>query len=81
LVTNILAGGGSFQQLLEHLGPAMRSWLDDMEKRKFGYSREEMRALYHTVEKLSSTLDIETMLPKRDGMLIDLLKLKSESGL
>lgn len=32
ITTNTLSGGGSFSHFLDHLKPALKTWLDDMEQ-------------------------------------------------
>jgi 3-hydroxyacyl-CoA dehydrogenase len=47
-LANAMGGGGGsegFQHLLEHLGPANRVWVEDMQAHKFNWSEESINAL------------------------------------
>ncbi|KAE8372486.1 hypothetical protein BDV26DRAFT_301853 [Aspergillus bertholletiae] len=78
---NTMAGGGDFQHFLEHLGPAAKSWHDDMHKHTFGMTPQAMQDLSKTVEPMVQATDFETLEKERDDALLKLMDIKSKSSL
>ncbi|KAE8331394.1 hypothetical protein BDV39DRAFT_218717 [Aspergillus sergii] len=78
---NAMAGGGSFQHFLEHLGPAAKSWHDDMHKHTFSMSPEAIQDLTRTVEPMVQATDLDTLQKERDDVLLKLMDMKSKSSL
>ncbi|KAB8217080.1 hypothetical protein BDV33DRAFT_193853 [Aspergillus novoparasiticus] len=78
---NAMAGGGSFQHMLEHLGPAAKSWHDDMQKHTFSMSPEAIQDLTRTVEPMVQATDLEALQKERDDVLLKLMDMKSKSSL
>ncbi|KAB8207180.1 hypothetical protein BDV34DRAFT_234313 [Aspergillus parasiticus] len=78
---NAMAGGGSFQHFLEHLGPAAKSWHDDMQKHTFSMSPEAIQDLTRTVEPMVQATDLDALQKERDDVLLKLMDMKSKSSL
>ncbi|KAE8368162.1 hypothetical protein BDV27DRAFT_168516 [Aspergillus caelatus] len=78
---NAMAGGGSFQHFLEHLGPAAKSWHDDMHKHTLGMTAEDIKELSRTVEPMVQATDLDNLQKERDQVLLKLMDMKSNSPL
>ena len=78
---NAMAGGGSFQHFLEHLGPAAKSWHDDMHKHTFSMTPEAIQDLSRTVEPMVQATDLNTLQKERDDVLLKLMDMKSKTSL
>lgn len=80
-MTNTLAGGGSFVHFMDHLGPAVASWIDDMEKHRFDMgSRDEIDDLKKRVDEWVSQVDLEKNGGERDALLVDLVRNKIDQA-
>lgn len=74
-----MGGGGGidgFKHALEHLGPASRSWLDDMKAHAFTWTPEELDTLRASVSEELRGKDTKDLERKRDGLLVEILSLK-----
>ncbi|KOC16100.1 3-hydroxyacyl-CoA dehyrogenase [Aspergillus flavus AF70] len=78
---NAMAGGGSFQHFLGHLGPAAKSWHDDMHKHTFSMTPEAIQDLSRTVEPMVQATDLNTLQKERDDVLLKLIDMKSKTSL
>lgn len=77
LMTNTLGGGASFAHFIDHLGPALKSWLDDMEAHKFDWgSKNTVEGLKDTVNAWVSQVDLKAVAGRRDVLLADLVRKK-----
>ncbi|PYI35622.1 hypothetical protein BP00DRAFT_333794 [Aspergillus indologenus CBS 114.80] len=77
LMTNTLGGGASFAHFIDHLGPALKSWLDDMEAHKFDWSsKDTVEGLKNTVNGWVSQVDLKEVAGRRDVLLADLVRKK-----
>jgi 3-hydroxyacyl-CoA dehydrogenase len=77
-MTNILAGGGSFKHLLEHIGTAAKVWTEDMKRHTFDLNTETIHALDMNVQESIGTVDMTSLQKDRDQVLLDLIALKSD---
>ncbi|CAI7673464.1 unnamed protein product [Penicillium manginii] len=79
VMTNSLGGGGDFGHFMDHLGPALKSWLDDMQKHQFDMgSMTEKETLKGKVDEWVSHVDIEKTEKDRDTFLTGLISARSE---
>ncbi|KAE8414820.1 hypothetical protein BDV36DRAFT_298657 [Aspergillus pseudocaelatus] len=79
-VTNILAGGGSFRHLAEHIGTAAKVWTEDMQKHAFDLNPETINILDVNVRETIGQLDMESLQRDRDEVLLQLMELKSKTS-
>lgn len=82
IATNALGGGGGpggFKQRIERLGPAIRSWEDDILKNRFDWSVERLAALNDSVEEGLKDVDWKNLVEERDLVLLKLLSAKSKT--
>jgi 3-hydroxyacyl-CoA dehydrogenase len=80
-VLNAMAGGGSFLHFLEHLGPAAKSWHDDMQKHAFEMTPKAIEELNRSVETTIPITDLNALQQERDRVLLRLMDLKEKSTL
>lgn len=81
IVTNALGGGGGtdgFSNRIERLGPAIRSWEDDMLKHRFDWSEESVAKLKDEARKWLDTVAWPQLTNERDRVLMQLLEAKSK---
>ncbi|KAJ5974260.1 hypothetical protein N7481_011470 [Penicillium waksmanii] len=79
IMTNLLGGGGDFGHFMDHLGPAMKSWLDNMHQHQFDMdSTTEKENLKEKVNQLVSHVNIEKTEKDRDIFLTGLISARSE---
>lgn len=74
-----MGGGGGvdgLKHVLEHLGPASRSWLDDMKAHAFTWTPKELDALTASVSEELRGKDTKDLERKRDELLVEILSLK-----
>ncbi|KAJ5296516.1 uncharacterized protein N7443_007409 [Penicillium atrosanguineum] len=77
IMTNALGGGGDFNHFIDHLGPAFKSWLDDMHQHQFKLdSPEEIGNVKGRVNDWVSRVNLEEVEKKRDEALVDLVRNK-----
>ncbi|CAK47337.1 hypothetical protein CBS115989_8749 [Aspergillus niger] len=77
IMTNTLGGGGDFTHFMDHLGPALKSWVDDMEQNKFDLgSEEQVDGLKKNVNGWTSQVDLKKVEGDRDVLLTELVKRK-----
>lgn len=79
LLSNAMGGGGGvdgLKHVLEHLGPASRSWLDDMKAHAFTWTPKELDALTASVSEELRGKDTKDLERKRDELLVEILSLK-----
>ncbi|RAL15899.1 uncharacterized protein BO97DRAFT_403116 [Aspergillus homomorphus CBS 101889] len=75
IMTNTLGGGGDFSHFMDHLGPALQSWLDDMDQHRFDMgSQEKVEALKRTVNDWVSQVDLKVVAGDRDALLANLVR-------
>ncbi|KAJ6091161.1 hypothetical protein N7467_003130 [Penicillium canescens] len=77
-MTNILAGGGSFKYLLEHIGNAAKVWTEDMKRHTFDLNTETIHDLDMNVQESIGKFDMASLQKDRDQVLLDLIALKSD---
>ena len=80
-MANAMGGGGGatgFKHLLEHLGPAVRFWTEDMRKHDFVWSPENMDAITNSVISELGDKDIKALEHQRDQLTIKIVKLTQE---
>ncbi|PLB48402.1 hypothetical protein P170DRAFT_386855 [Aspergillus steynii IBT 23096] len=77
IMTNTLGGGGDFTHFMDHLGPALKSWLDDMDQHRFDIGSEDrVGALKKTVNEWVAQVDLKKHEADRDALLADLVRSK-----
>ncbi|OJI88780.1 hypothetical protein ASPTUDRAFT_182254 [Aspergillus tubingensis CBS 134.48] len=75
IMTNTLGGGGDFTHFMDHLGPALKSWLDDMAVNKFDLgSEDQVNGLKKNVNRWISQVDLKKVEGHRDLLLANLVK-------
>lgn len=82
LMSNAMGGGGGtdgFKHLLEHLGPATKTWLDDMREHAFQFNNESLDSLSASVGKELEGKDVQALEAERDRLLVEILRLKNGS--
>lgn len=80
-MSNAMGGGGGsdgFAHLLEHLGPAMQTWLEDTKENTFVWSKENIDILRGSVAEQLQGRDARDLEQERDELLVKLMRLKSE---
>ncbi|KAI4934602.1 hypothetical protein J4E85_002460 [Alternaria conjuncta] len=78
-LANAMGGGGGsegFKHLLEHLGPASRVWVEDMQEHKFDWSQDSIDALGSSVSDELQGKDVQELEQKRDDDLVKFFKIK-----
>ncbi|KAK9441892.1 NAD(P)-binding domain protein [Metarhizium brunneum] len=81
LLSNAMGGGGGtdgFKHFLEHLGPATRSWMDDMQAHAFQWTPEGLTTLRESVAKELQGKDTKELERKRDQCLVEVLRVKGD---
>ncbi|QLI68416.1 L-carnitine dehydrogenase [Metarhizium brunneum] len=81
LLSNAMGGGGGtdgFKHFLEHLGPATRSWMDDMQAHAFQWTPEGLATLRESVAKELQGKDTKELERKRDQCLVEVLRVKGD---
>lgn len=76
--TNILAGGGNFRRLLEHIGLAARVWGEDMRTHAIGLTPDNISTLDVQVQDSIGSVDVRAIEEYRDEILLKLIAMKSE---
>ena len=80
-MTNTLGGGGDFAHFMDHLGPALKSWIDDMDQHRFDMASEDkLEALKKTVNEWVAKVDLKSVEENRDVLLADLVRNKLDSA-
>ncbi|KAI4952568.1 hypothetical protein J4E91_003040 [Alternaria rosae] len=78
-LANAMGGGGGsegFKHLLEHLGPASRVWVEDMQEHKFDWSQDSIDALGSSVSDELQGKNVQELEQKRDDDLVKFFKIK-----
>jgi len=79
IITNALGGGGSsegFDNRINRLGPAIRSWEDDILSHRFDWSQASLYSLQKQVRSYLQTVDWERTMSERESILLKLLAAK-----
>ncbi|KAL4955335.1 3-hydroxyacyl-CoA dehydrogenase [Aspergillus filifer] len=77
IMTNALGGGGNFGHFLDHLGPALKGWLDDMQRHRFEFGERERDALKGRVNGWVETVDLKGIERERDAFLKEIVRKKA----
>lgn len=80
-MANAMGGGGGsqgFRHMLEHLGPAVQAWLEDMKAHQFEYMPENYDKLGASISEEMKNKDTEQLERERDEQLIELLSLQQK---
>ena len=80
LMANALGGGGGpdgFRHILTHIGATSKVWSDDMKAHEFDHSAEAIDRVNASVQLLLERHPAEKVMRVRDGLTIELLKLKA----
>ncbi|KAJ5352823.1 hypothetical protein N7452_001797 [Penicillium brevicompactum] len=78
IMTNTLGGGGDFTHFMDHLGPALKLWLDDMEKHKFEFQPQQVESVKGTVHDWVSQVNLKKVEQDRDAFLGELVEKKQK---
>jgi 3-hydroxyacyl-CoA dehydrogenase len=76
-MANAMGGGGGsdgFRHLMEHLGPAMQSWTEDMREHAFDWKPDGIEKLTASVEDELAGKDVAALEQRRDRQLVELFK-------
>lgn len=74
LITNTLGGGGDFRHFMDHLGPAVKSWKDDMDKHPF--NADDKEPLVKSVEEYAAKSNLQEVQQRRDEFILNALEFK-----
>lgn len=80
-MANAMGGGGGgdgFRHLLEHLGPAMKSWTADMQANAFSWTPDSIDTLTTSVQDELAGKDVGALERQRDKQLIEIMRMKGE---
>lgn len=80
-MTNVLGGGRDFKYFMNHLGPALKTWSDDMRDHEFDFSREKIDVLDKIVQEWVSTVDIDGVERKRDNYIVGMINNESDASI
>ncbi|KAL4940751.1 hypothetical protein BDV06DRAFT_230116 [Aspergillus oleicola] len=80
ILTNALGGGGDFGHFMDHLGPALKGWLDDMQSHRFEFGEGDRDALKEKVNEWVATVDLKGVVRERDALLAGVVKSKQEKS-
>ncbi|KAI5240007.1 putative hydroxyacyl-CoA dehydrogenase [Aureobasidium subglaciale] len=83
IATNALGGGGGiegFDNRLDRLGPAIKSWEEDMLKHRFDWSPESLDELKRQARISLQSVNWSNMVAERNDVLLDLLKTKASAS-
>jgi 3-hydroxyacyl-CoA dehydrogenase len=78
-LANALGGGGGsdgFRHFLEHLGPAIKGWTEDMQAHAFSWSPDSLNKLTTSFQEGFAGKDMGALEARRDEKLIGILKMK-----
>lgn len=78
IMTNTLGGGGDFNHFMDHLGPALKTWLDDMHRHEFDMNSQD--TLKERVNEWISDVNLKEVEESRDKLLVGLIGSKSEGS-
>ena len=76
-LSNVMGGGGGrdgFRHMVQHLGPAMQGWIQDMRANEFELTPENLEKLDKSVQEEIYSHNLATVEQERDRILIRLLK-------
>ncbi|KAJ5512605.1 Dehydrogenase multihelical [Penicillium fimorum] len=80
IMTNTLGGGGDFNHFMDHLGPALKAWLDDMHRHEFDVDSRDVDVLKERVDEWTSQVNLKEVEKSRDKLLVSLIKSKTEGS-
>ncbi|CAP79462.1 L-carnitine dehydrogenase [Penicillium chrysogenum] len=78
IMTNTLGGGGDFNHFINHLGPALKIWLDDMHQHEFDIDSRDADVLEDKVKDWISRVNLKEIEERRDELLVGLIRSKKE---
>ncbi|KAF4771995.1 hypothetical protein HAV15_011137 [Penicillium sp. str.  len=78
IMTNTLGGGGYFNHFMNHLGPALKTWLDDMHQHEFDIDSRDADVLEDKVKDWISRVNLKEIEERRDELLVGLIRSKTE---
>jgi 3-hydroxyacyl-CoA dehydrogenase len=79
-MTNVIGGGGGkegFSHFMSHLGPAVHSWKDDMDKHSFSFNEDDTKAVSEEVKEWMERSDPDKTREEMGDALLGLLEVKS----
>ncbi|BCR83082.1 uncharacterized protein ACHE_10484S [Aspergillus chevalieri] len=79
LMTNALGGGRSFRHFIDHIGPAVKSWGDDMKQYEFGHEPEKRDKVTEKVEEYVGGVDLDEVEKRRDEFILNSIQFKSSA--
>lgn len=81
-MTNILGGGGGadgFEKMVTKLGPAIASWVKDMEEHKYVVGEGNFEKINNSVKDVVRQTDLEKLEKERDDLLVQLIAMKQSA--
>lgn len=73
-------GRGGFRHMMEHIGPAAQTWLEDMAKQNLPFDEDLIAKMDKSVQKELDEFDPTVVEKQRDEALVKLVKLKHTKG-
>lgn len=80
LMTNVLGGGRSFRHFIDHIGPAMKSWGDDMKQYEFAHEPEKKEKVTERVDEYVGGVDLDEVEKGRDEFILNSIQFKSRGN-
>lgn len=80
LMTNVLGGGRSFRHFIDQLGPAVKSWGDDMKQYDFGHEPEKKEKVTERVEEYVGGVDLDEVERGRDEFILNSIQFKARGN-
>ncbi|RDW79133.1 uncharacterized protein DSM5745_05985 [Aspergillus mulundensis] len=81
IMTNTLGGGGDFGHFMDHLGPALKGWVYDMEAQGFDFEdKDSVDAVKQRVNGWVGGVDLAGVERRRDEGLVGLVQRKQNGS-
>ena len=80
LMTNALGGGRSFRHFIDHIGPAVKSWGDDMKQYEFRHEPEKKDKVTERVEDYVGGFNLDKVEKGRDEFILNSIQFKSRGN-
>lgn len=77
-MANAMGGGGGsqgFNRFLEHLGPAMQGWIQDIKANEFDWSLASIEKLSASLREEFGAEDVRELEEQRDLALVEVIRL------
>lgn len=83
-MTEVFAGGGGqdgFSHTVNHLVPALAGWVEDMNKNKFSFNKQDITTLTEQVTKWQKSTDTEAAEKEMNDGIVNVLQFKKDTKL